>query len=102
VSDADDEAMAAAQELLRLAGEQLDEDMADLGLYVNDKQIIARPDAPSGMGVLWTGVLGRVAFSDRVLNPEAVVVADEFDQITAALSDDTFEARRRRLLGHDE
>lgn len=87
---------------MRLADEQLDEALSDLGLYVTEKQIMVRPGTPPAVSLVWTGVLGRVAFSDRVLNPDAVAVADEFDGIAAALSDDTFEERRRRLLGDDD
>jgi hypothetical protein len=101
VSDSDDdELLAASKALLDLAGDQLDEAMNDLGLYVDAKQVMVRPGDTEPV-LLWSGMLGRVALSDRVLNPEAVAVTDEFEQITAALSDETFEERRRKLLGDD-
>lgn len=103
MSDADDDALVAAQQhLLLLANGRLDEALSDLGLYVNEKQIVVREGALPAVSLRWTGVLGRVAFSDRVLNPEAVTVADEFDEIATALSDEAFEERRRRLLGNDD
>jgi hypothetical protein len=85
-----------ARELARRGSEALVEALERVGVYVQSRQVVAHPANPS-IGLFVTGVLGRVAFSDRVQKPDQEAVDALFQDMTDNLVETEFEERRRAL-----
>lgn len=101
---------ALIEELLRRGGDELDQALELVGLYVEDKSIVGRdgPDGPE-FAIAMSGTLGRIAFSPRVQDPEGTAIDEVFSGLTERLEkeagDDTHDRFRQRLAdlhGHHE
>lgn len=88
---------------MELAGPDFLEALQALGLYVEARAIAADDDRnPSAVSLQLAGYVGDVAFSPRVLEPEADRDEEILDDIADATVADEFERTRRRLLGLDD
>lgn len=87
---------AQVEELIRRSGDDLDEALALTGLYVVEKNVVAR-DGPGGseFAIAINASLGRLAFSTRVQDPEGNAVDDAFAEVTETFErDEASEASR--------
>lgn len=84
-----------AHELAKRGSEVLVEKLERIGVYVQTRQIASHPGGPEGLFV--TGILGRVAFGERVQRPDQEVVDQAFEDLTDGLVEAEFEERRRAL-----
>lgn len=94
----DDVPSGSAHELLQRCTAELAEALELIGVYVNDRHVVARqtPEGPEA-ALFVTGVIGRVAFGDRVQRPDQEAVDALFEGMTDNLVETEFEERRRAL-----
>jgi hypothetical protein len=84
------------EELVRRGGDDLDEALALVGIYVEDKSVVAR-EGPDGhqFAIAIDAALGRLAFGPRVQDPEGNTVDEIFTGVTENLErEDADEAHR--------
>jgi hypothetical protein len=77
------------------AGEALDDLARQLGMYVEHYNWIPTPDGQEALVVDF--VLGDIAFSDRIQNPQKYSTDDAIRRIAKQLEADTFLDERTRL-----
>jgi hypothetical protein len=92
------ESEAVAIELMARGDETLVRALEAIGVYVGDITVAGR-DGPHGveLALAITGVLGRVAFRDRVQRPDQEAVDAVFEQLTEQMVDDEYDRHRREL-----
>jgi hypothetical protein len=99
-----DELPPETRRLMDLAGDDLIEDLAALGVHIDNRFLAATADPDEAMQVslVLHGYVGDIAFSDEVLRPQVrddLDVLGEIDDLAVA---DEYERTRRDLLGdHD-
>lgn len=85
----------ATEAKLHTATALLDDELRRIGLYLETTQVI---EAPHGESVLYCEVLvGDVAFTTRVQDPEQSDVDKEFKRIERSAVQDTFLSTREDL-----
>jgi hypothetical protein len=96
-SQDDNDPEATARELAERASD-LVEALEHVGVYVQTHQVVVQgtPHGPVP-GLFVTGILGRVAFGDRVQRPDQEVVDTLFQDMTDNLIETEYEERRRAL-----
>jgi hypothetical protein len=92
-----DDTPAEAEELLNRSM-ALPEALEQLGLYVQDRQIAVRDTAQGPRAALFiSAVIGRVAFRERVQDPDQAAMDAAFDDLADGFIEAEFEERKRAL-----
>jgi hypothetical protein len=101
--DQPDEVPEAVRELMERGGDELVEDLLQIGVHVNTRLVATNvhtgEDDPVQAGLLLAGWVADIAFSDRVLRPEVDRDEDILAQIDEATVAADYNALREELLG---
>ncbi len=92
------EALKARANLLLERSRSFDDELRQIGLYVDDMSVVAidGPDGPE-VALAVTAEIGDVAFSKRVQDPEQDDVDDEFRQMQVSMANDEFLDNRDKI-----
>jgi hypothetical protein len=74
----------------------LEPGLRKIGLYLDNTEMRRLPDGTVAVAV--DTLMGDLAFSDRVQNPERHGIDAEFRQLRREMEKDTFEQRKQQLL----
>lgn len=94
----DDDRQRWAEELAGRGGPELEEALARLGVHITTRGLLIQENMPAPC-LIMTGVIGRLAFSDQVQQPEQERFDDAFAVVKDNLVEERYEQIRQRLLG---
>lgn len=85
---------------LRFETGELEEKLRKIGVYVEDHMVMPIPDPRKGVSVTLAlrAKVNRVAFTDRVLDPDKHAVDRQFDTMAISIEEDAFLDTRQQIM----